>query len=275
MSKQLEPLSEQVSPWYNQHQTAFYYLQNLTPRKIYFLYGFLGDSFQIRQPNFQRNLEHWKQMNPDWDLHVLRRHYDQLDKVVKENLPEFWLMYRNYTKPIQQCDIIRYMLMYQYGGVYTDLDVIPTVGIDSVLAKYPHANVIFGIARIKPKDKCQLAQRHESIRRGEPEIPVRLANYFFIARIPYHPIWIDILSLAKQRSNRPIKSQYGIIYTTGPDVVTTAINKHRSKYRDIEIVPMDIFTQSFRHTCTSFSKGKHQTSWRDGLPAGERNNRVT
>ena len=54
-------------------------------------------------------------------------------------------MYRNYPKPIQQCDIIRYMLMYQYGGVYTDLDVVPNVEIDTVLAKYPNANVILAL----------------------------------------------------------------------------------------------------------------------------------
>jgi mannosyltransferase OCH1-like enzyme len=267
--------NDDQAPWYNQHKTPLYYQQDVTPRNIYFLYGFLGDGFQIRQPNFQKNLDLWQQTNPNWNLQVLRRHYDQLDKVVKENFPKFWLMYRNYPKPIQQCDIIRYMLMYQYGGVYTDLDVIPNVDINSVLSKYPHANVIFGIARVKPQNKCRLAQRQESIRRGEPEIPVRLANYFFIARIPYHPIWMDILNLAKQRCNRPIQSQYGIIYTTGPDVVTTAINQHRSKYRDIEIVPMEIFTKSFRHTCTSFATGNKQTSWRSGLPAGEKSQGVT
>ena len=271
MSRQLNHAS---TPWYNQHKTPLYYQQDITPRNIYFLYGFLGDGFQIRQPPFQRNLDKWKRKNPTWNLQVLRRHYDQLDKLVKEHFPQFWLMYRNYPRPIQQCDIIRYMLMYQYGGVYTDLDVVPNVEIDTVLTKYPNANVIFGIARVKPKEKCRLAQRHESIRKGEPEIPVRLANYFFIARIPYHPIWIDILRLARDRADRPIHSQYGIIYTTGPDVVTTAINQHRSKYRDIEIVPLEIFTKSFPHTCTSFAGGG-QTSWRKGLPAGESNQKVT
>ena len=99
------------------------------------------------------------------------------------------------------------------------------------------------------------------------EIPIRIANYFFISRIPYHPIWIDILKLAKRRSTAKITSQYGIIYTTGPDVVTTSISNNRNKYSDIAIIPHDEFTKIFPHGCTSFTDG----SWRrkTGLPIGE------
>ena len=99
------------------------------------------------------------------------------------------------------------------------------------------------------------------------EIPTRISNYFFISRIPYHPIWIDILKLAKKRANSVITSQYGIIYTTGPDIVTTSLSNNRSKYSDIAIIPHTQFTTDFVHGCTSFTDG----SWRrnSGLPVGD------
>ena len=164
---------------------------------------------------------------------------------------------------------MRYMLMYQYGGVYSDLDVTPNKSMNWLLEEYPWANVIFGVARNKPKEKCQATTRHESIRNGEPEIPVRLSNYFMISRIPYHPIWIDILKLAKTRARSKITSQYGIIYTTGPDVVTTALSKRRHMYQDIAIAPIEKFTKWFPHRCSSFD---NDNSWRKrcGLPPSEK-----
>ena len=90
-----------------------------------------------------------------------------------------------------------------------------------------------------------------------------------VSRIPYHPIWIDILKLSKARSSRQVTSQYGIIYTTGPDVVTTALSKRRHLYQDIAIVPLEEFTDWYPHRCSSFD---NDNSWRKRcrLPPSEK-----
>ena len=140
--------------------------------------------------------------------------------------------------------------------------------LNGILDKYPWANVIFGVGRIKPIEKCNLTTKHEKIRHGKPEIPIRIANYFFISRIPYHPIWIDILRLCKTRSKSKLDSQYGIIYTTGPDVVTTALSENRSKYNDIAVIPNKSFVKVYQHSCSGFS---NNNSWRKRtkLPIGQ------
>ena len=96
---------------------------------------------------------------------------------------------------------------------------------------FPHMVVPLFVGREKSIEKCKYTTKIEKIRKGEMEIPTRVANYFFIARLPYHPIWIDILKLSQERAACKINSQYGIIYTTGPDVVTTAVSKNRNKYK--------------------------------------------
>lgn len=258
--------------WINQKGSPFTYQTNVTPRRIYFLYAFLGDGYEINKGEYIENLKKWRQKhctretsNNNWTISILRRGYDGLDNFVKEYFKWFWLSYHNYNKNIQRCDVIRYMLMYRYGGVYSDLDVTPNMTIDALLNKYPTKNVIFGIGREKPIKKCQLTTKLETIRNGELEIPSRIANYFFISRIPYHPIWIDILKLAKRRANCHIKSQYGIIYTTGPDVVTTALYNNLHKYSDILVIKHEEFKKMFPHSCSSFTDG----SWRKQLPIGE------
>ena len=292
--------STQLINWINNKVSPFYYQTNITPKRIYFLYAFLGDGYQINKEEYVENLTKWKKTHSqnanntkdandhdpintttnntnittdntnnkeNWSITILRRGYDQLDNFVKENFNWFWLPYIQYPKNIQRCDIIRYMLMYQFGGVYSDLDVEPNISIDFLLNKYHWANVIFGVGREKPIEKCRNTTRIETIRKGVMEIPTRIANYFFISRIPYHPIWIDILKLAKRRASCTINSQYGIIYTTGPDVVTTVLSNNRNKYNDIAIIPHKEFIKMYPHSCSSFSDG----SWRKAsrLPIGE------
>ncbi len=259
---------DNIPNWINKKTVSLLHKSNITPKNFYFLYAFLGDGYNIENKEYINNLLQWLKLhNKDWNINILRRGFDQIDLFVKTYFNWFWLSYKQYTKNIQRCDVIRYMLMYQYGGVYSDLDVKPSISVDYLLEKYKWANVIFGIGREKPLEKCKHTTRVESIRNGELEIPIRVANYFFISRIPYHPIWIDILKLAKKRAHLPLNSQYGIIYTTGPDIVTTSISNNRTKYNDIAIIPHDEFTKFFHHSCSSFTNG----SWRKRtqLPIGE------
>ena len=89
-----------------------------------------------------------------------------------------------------------------------------------------------------------------------------------ISRIPNHPIWIDILELALERSKKPLHSQYGIIYTTGPDLVTTAVYNNIHKYNDIAIISHIDFKKQYMHQAASFND---KNSWRvrTKLPMGE------
>ena len=224
---------------------------------IYYLYEFLGDSYEITQNNFIENLNHSKNINNNYEIRILREKYDNLDLFVKNYLPKYYNLYINYNYPIQKCDIFRYILMYLVGGIYSDLDVFINKPINSLISKYSWANVIFGIGRIKDINRCKLATKYETIRDGEPEISMKISNYFFISNKRNHPIWKDILDLAIKRSKKKIKSQYGIIYSTGPDLVTTAVFNNIHKYKDIAIIKLNEFQNYVSHQCSS--------SWRNNL----------
>lgn len=239
----------------------------ITKPIIFYLYGYLGDGFNIVQKNFIENLEHTKKGNPNWEVRILRENHDQLDLFIKNYLPDYYSMYKNYPYPIQKCDIIRYILMYLIGGVYSDLDVRINININKLLNKYRNYNVILGVGRIKDLNKCMIATTNESIRGGETELPIKIANYFFISRKRNHPIWLDILELAKIRSTKKVISQYGIIYSTGPDLVTTAIHNNINKYNDVKIINIKEFKKIIKHQCSS--------SWRVNLQECEGNQNTT
>jgi hypothetical protein len=62
----------------------------------------------------------------------------------------------------------------------------------------------------------------------------------------------DILDLCKERSKLTISEDYDILYTTGPDVVSTVYDNHKN---DIIYVPLSISTKYFSHLCVGH--------WRD------------
>ena len=47
-----------------------------------------------------------------------------MKKFVKEEYPEFYKTYISYPNPIQRCDAFRYLVLYKYGGIYIDMDLM-------------------------------------------------------------------------------------------------------------------------------------------------------
>ena len=68
-----------------------------------------------------------------WQLYCRRRHCryilwtaDAIDTLMQKYAPHTILMlYKEVRSPVQQVDIARFFLLYIYGGLYADLDVLP------------------------------------------------------------------------------------------------------------------------------------------------------
>lgn len=62
----------------------------------------------------------WQEQNPDWEYHLWNG--EEMDELVARHFPEYLSMYRSFPYNVQRWDTIRYMILYVYGGLYTDLD---------------------------------------------------------------------------------------------------------------------------------------------------------
>ena len=49
---------------------------------------------------------------------------ETMDNFVKENYLNFYKIYKSYKYNIQRCDAFRYLLLYKYGGIYLDMDIM-------------------------------------------------------------------------------------------------------------------------------------------------------
>lgn len=81
------------------------------------------DPFDQLQPYMINTVNSWKQNNPEYEY----RYMDDIEvlKFVKKEFGEDWYqIFIDCPLGVMRADIWRYMIIYKYGGVYTDLDTL-------------------------------------------------------------------------------------------------------------------------------------------------------
>lgn len=143
---------------------------------------------------FQAASASWRKLHPDWEYRLWS--HDDLDAFVEAEFPQIWPLYKSYPEDIQRVDAARYMFLYRYGGLYSDLDIACNRPMDDFLD-------------------------HEALM--APTKPVGLANDLMMAE-PGHPFFkacIDSLGTSFARFNRFfILRHFRVLMTTGPLFVT-------------------------------------------------------
>ncbi|XP_074641134.1 uncharacterized protein LOC141898888 [Tubulanus polymorphus] len=66
-------------------------------------------------------VETWMKYNPDWEYWFWTA--KQMDEFVSRRFPKYIEMFRNYPKYMERADAMRFFVLYEFGGVYADLDV--------------------------------------------------------------------------------------------------------------------------------------------------------
>lgn len=71
----------------------------------------------------------WEECHKSWKiqfptseyLHILWNDED-LDNLVENCFPEYWLLYQSFTQHIIKIDFARFCMLYKHGGIYVDMD---------------------------------------------------------------------------------------------------------------------------------------------------------
>lgn len=160
------------------------------------------------------------EMNNDFSLMM----WDEkmADSFMKERFPDFYKMYLSYPHPIQRVDAVRYFILYEYGGLYMDMD----------------------IKCVKPFDMFDDFEKEEKvylIEEASKFTPYKFNNCF-IASTPKHPFWkivFDTLKIKVDSSKLPF---VGVMSSTGPGMLQEAYNSCDEETKNkIEILPREKF----------------------------------
>jgi mannosyltransferase OCH1-like enzyme len=89
---------------------------------------------------FIHRIEKCKSINKDFEIKIWSG-YD-CRKLLSDSYPEYLKLYDSLQKPIMRCDMIRYFILYHYGGIYMDCDRICQKDLSELLLKYENYDVL-------------------------------------------------------------------------------------------------------------------------------------
>lgn len=168
----------------------------MIPKIIWQTYKLPKDELK---PYMNEAMSTWIEKNPDYDHRYLSD--QEALQFIADNYGKEWFdIFINVPLGVMRGDILRYMIIYTYGGIYTDLDTICLEPISTWIKN--DFNFIVGL---------------ES------------ANFFCqwtFAASPKHPILKTTLDLIKDNlKNANYKEKNFVYRLTGPGVWTKAIRK--------------------------------------------------
>lgn len=170
-----------------------------------------------------------KELHPEWEYKLWNE--DDNLALVKSHFPDFFETYIGLPRNIMRADMIRYLIMYQVGGVYLDLDyemLKPFDLINHDLVLPYNRNLSFG----DPYDA--------------------FGNCIF-GSAPNHPFWMFVIKdlkgiknyeeFFKSLSDKPYIDRYATIEEaiTGPGLLTRIFFTYKDKLKNYILPEREAF----------------------------------
>ena len=152
-------------------------------------------------PQWRDAQRSWREAHPAWEYRFWTD--TDLEKLVREKAPQLLTLWEAYPDHIQRVDAARYVMLFEYGGLYADLDMVCMRAHDDLL----HCDVVL------PRTT-----------------PLGLSNQLMLGR-PGHPLFreaVNGLASSFTRWQRFwIPRHLRILLTTGPLYITGRFRAHR------------------------------------------------
>lgn len=221
--------------------TVFTPKSTVFPRKIWQTWKVDPLDFEERDLNIARS---WVRINPTYRYEVLTDQND-LAYVEKKFGPEGFnrldivYVYRELTARIIKADLLRYLVMYVEGGVYTDIDVEALRSIDHFIPeRYREEDVdmVLGVEIDQPEFNQHpiLGPKSQSFVQWtfmcKPRLPVMLSLVENII------LWLKSVAEDQKVPISEIKLDFDqVISGTGPSAFTRAVLNEISRKTDSEV----------------------------------------
>ncbi|KAJ3075618.1 hypothetical protein HDU98_007430 [Podochytrium sp. JEL0797] len=188
-----------------------------SPKRPSKIPGIIHQSWKTTQipKEFKQWSASWTFLNPSYEYKL----WSDIDNrnLIAEHYAWFLPTFDSYAKPICKADAVRAFYLHRYGGVYSDLDVIPLRPMDELLGDSDLVLARMEVPAIDPND---------------PDTNWYYANQIpnaWMASKPGHPFWLHVaklmMTLAEEKREMPVEER------TGPIVI------YRAYYEYQETIP--------------------------------------
>lgn len=190
---------------------------------------------KIPLPEFFSNLgETWKNCNPSWKYIFWDK--SKMDYFVQESFPSFMSTINGFKHDVQRWDVIRYLILYKYGGVYVDFDYECLESLDNLLRD---KSCCFGL---EPREHAQLFKKEKVISNA------------FIAITPRHQFMEQILKTVQHSSSIANEKLIYVLETTGPHMLVDLYDQYPKK-EEISLIPSEFICPLTKMDVSNYING--------------------
>ena len=199
------------------------------PKIIHQTYGSQALSSKLRY-----FVQSWRELNPGWEI----RFYDDEAclNFVKQHFPEYLEAYVTLPKSVERSDFFRYMIIYKYGGVYTDIDTECRTPLDEVLL--PTDTMVVGW---EYESESQLsALDHHYVRQNQ------VLQWTFMAA-PGHPALREVCDFIKNHATTKFSDNNNrdTLEKTGPGIFTDVVLRHSKLHPPFDVNDEELWPVRF------------------------------
>jgi hypothetical protein len=175
-----------------------------------------------------------KQQHPAWSWTLWS--HDALWLLLQQHYPAWYSVLR--TKPLSRptmfVDIMRWVVVYHFGGVYIQYNSRLIQAPDALVPHAPY-RVTLLTEVVLNTTQCRLEGKKHPIRAGVPEEPVRVANQAFasVVRHPYVRGFIEFI--LAQHVAHDVSEDYDILYIVANAAASTFWDQHHAAHPDVQL----------------------------------------
>lgn len=178
--------------------------------------------------------ETWKEFNPTWQYIYWNKY--KMDHFIQENFPSFIPALNGFKYDVQRWDVIRYLILYKYGGVYVDFDYECLKSLDNLLR---NKSCCFGL---EPREHAQLFKKEKVISNA------------FIAITPRHQFMEQILKIVQHSSSVANDKRIYVLETTGPHMLVDLYDQYPQK-EEISLIPSEFISPLTKMDVANYING--------------------
>jgi mannosyltransferase OCH1-like enzyme len=180
---------------------------------------------------WKKSQDEWKRLHPTWRYILWTDEENR--KLIADKYSWFLPIYDSYRYNIQRVDAVRYFILYEYGGVYSDLDLYPAKPIDAFVAGSEEAYFV-----------------------PSPSVAEIFTNAFMVST-KKAAFWLKVFDKLKENTV-PYWANFSrhmfIMYSTGPKMIDGIIKNYTNTLGLLPKVKFSNFDNDEKHSNAFFDE---------------------
>ena len=185
--------------------------------------------------NYKKYSNSWKNKHPEWEY----KFYDDDDCIqfMSFYYPQFLNCYNSLEIPVMKADMFRYLVLYQFGGIYADIDAECLKSVDELL---DDSLMIVGIDLDFSNFWMKFSPMYSFYKKHN--INKQYVQYVFISQ-PKNHILLEIVDAICNYPTAKLDKNYfkNTFLKTGPGIFTKIVDKYVKKGDSIKVLNIKDF----------------------------------